>query len=108
VLPHDAEDAAAFPAMGRDQPAAAVAHLAGMGERRAFDRCAIGPDRFQNAQTVLVDVNAGAGGAQAVGALMHAHAPAALRQGTSGGQSGKSGASDFGVTASHGAMLLAP
>ena len=104
---HDAEDAAAFPAMGRDQPVAAVTHFAGMGERGAFDCGGIGADSFENAQAILVNVNAGAGGAQAIGALVHAHAPAALGKRARRGQPGKSGAGDFGTTLGHRATVLA-
>ncbi len=76
-----------------------------MRERRAFHGVVIGPDRFEHAQAVLVDVDAGAGRAQPVGALMHAHAPAALRQRAGRGQAGKSGADDFGVTLAHDGVM---
>ena len=107
VLPHDAEHAAALPAVHRDQPVVAVAHFAGVGERRALDRGVIGADRFEHAQAVLVDVDAGAGGAQPVAALVHAHAPAALRQRAGRGEAGKAGADDLGVSLAHGRLLMA-
>ena len=93
--------------MGRDQPSLIVTHFASMGERRAFDRGVIGPDRFQNPQAVLIDVNAGAGGAQAIGALVHAYAPTALGECAGCRQSGKSSARDFGMPSGHGATVLA-
>ena len=84
---------------------AVVAHLAGVRDRRALDRRLVGADRFEHAQAVLVDVDARAGGAQRIGALVHAHAPAALRQRAGRGQPGKSGADDFRVPFGHAAML---
>ena len=75
-----------------------------MGERRAFDRGFIGTDRLQHAQTVLVNINARASSAQPIAALMHTHAPAALRQGAGRGEAGKSGADDLGVSLAHGAL----
>ena len=78
-----------------------------MGNRRALDRGVIGADRLENAQAIFINVNAGARRAQAIGALVHAHGPAALGQRASRGQSGKSRAGDFGVTSGHGATLLA-
>ena len=107
VLPHDAEHAAALPAVHRDQPVVAVAHFAGMGERRALDRGVIGADRLEHPQAVLVDVDARAGGAQPVAALMHAHAPAALRQRAGRGEAGKAGADDLGMSLAHGRLLMA-
>src|SRR5262249_30393160 len=101
VLPHDAEDAAAFPVVNGDQPAALVTHFASMRKRRAFHGGGIGAYRFENAQAILINVNAGAGGAQAVGALMHANAPAALRQSPARGEPGKSSTGDFGVALAH-------
>jgi len=64
-------------------------------------------DGLENAQAILVDVNAGAGRAQAVGALVHAHAPAALGKRASRRQSGKASAGDFGMPSGHGATVLA-
>ena len=104
-LAHDREHPAALPAVHRDHPVLVVAHLAGMGERRAVDRRGIGADRLQHAQAVLVDVDARAGGAQPIGALVHAHAPAALRQRAGRGQPGKSRADDFRAALLHAAML---
>ena len=104
-LAHDREHPAALPAVHRDHPVLVVAHLAGVGERRAMDRRRIGADRLQHAQAVLVDVDAGAGGAQPVGALVHAHAPAALRQRAGRRQPGKARADDFRMTLRHAAML---
>src|SRR5579871_3937998 len=98
--------AAASPAMHRDQPIAAVAHLARMCKRRALHRGIVGADRLQHAQAVLVDVNAGASGAQPVGTLMHAHAPAALGQRAGCGQTGKSCASDLGMPLAHRRLLM--
>src|SRR6185295_11426727 len=103
-LAHDAEHAAPLPAVDRNHTVAIVAHLAGMGERRALDRRGIGADRREHAQPVLVDVDAGARGAQALSALVHAHAPAALRQSAGRGQAGETRAGDFGVPL-HGAIL---
>src|SRR5262249_23705363 len=65
------------------------------------DGCIIGADRFEHAQAVLVDVDAGAGGTQLLGALMHAHTPAPLRERAGGGEPGKPGAGDFGVALRH-------
>src|SRR5262249_34165027 len=66
-------------------------------KRRAFHGGSIGAYRFENAQAVLVDVNTGAGGAQALGALVHPNAPAALRQRAGRGEAGKSSTGDLGV-----------
>src|SRR5262249_35195568 len=63
-----------------------------------------GADRREHAQPVLIDVDARAGGAQALPALVHAHAPAALRQRAGRGQAGETRASDLGVPF-HGAIL---
>ena len=60
-----------------------------------FTAAVIGADRLQHAQPVLVDVDAGAGGAQPIGALVHAHAPAALGERAGRGQPGKARADDF-------------
>src|SRR5207247_10189362 len=54
--------------------------------RAVADRVLGGAERLEHAQAVLVDVDAGAGGAQAVGALVHPHTPAALRERAGGGQ----------------------
>src|SRR5262249_49043246 len=94
---HDAEHTAAIPAVHRDHPVAIVADLAGMGERRALDRLVIGANRRQHAQPVLIDVDARAGGAQALPALVHAYAPAALRQRTGRGPACAARAGDCGV-----------
>src|SRR6185437_15445629 len=107
VLADDAEDAAALPAVHRNQLVIAIAHLARMGERRTLDRFIVSADGFKDAQPVFVDVDSSAGGAQTVGALMHAHAPATLRQGTRRGQAGKSGAGNFRVAFGHAASELA-
>jgi hypothetical protein len=48
-LAHDAEHAAALPAVDRDHTVAIVANLAGVGERRALDRLLIGADRREHA-----------------------------------------------------------
>src|SRR5262249_14408260 len=95
---------AAIPAVHRDQPVAVIADLAGVGERRTLDRLVVGADRRQHAQPVLVDVDARAGRAQALPALVHAHAPAALRQRTGRRQAWQTGPGDFGVPF-HGAIL---
>ena len=87
--------------MHRNQLVPAIADLAGVRERRALNCGIIGADCFQYAQAVLVDVNAGTGGAQAIGAFVHAHAPAALRQRARRGQPGKSGADDLRVSFLH-------
>ena len=81
--------------MQRDQTVAAVANLTGMGKGGPFHRGVVGADRFQNAQTVLIDVNPGAGRAQAIGSLVYAHAPAPLRQRARRRETGKSGADDL-------------
>jgi hypothetical protein len=91
--------------MHRNQPIASVAHLACMREWGAFDRGIISPDRFKHAQPILVDVDAGAGGAQAVGTLMHAHAPAALCQRACRREAGKTGADDFSLSFAHGEVM---
>src|SRR6516162_4153901 len=100
--------AAAFPVVNGDQPAALVAHFAGMRKRRALNGSGIGAYRFENAQAVLVDVNAGARCAQALGALVHANAPAALRQSAGRGEPGKSSTGDLGVAPSHPAASERP
>ena len=100
-LAHDAEHAAADPAMHRDHPVAVVAHLAGMGEGRAFHRRIVGIHRREYAQPVLVDIDACTGCAQAFPTLVHAHAPAALRQRAGRREAGKTCAHDFRVSFFH-------
>ena len=87
--------------MHREQLVVVVAHLAGMRERRALHRRVIGAERLQHPQPVLVDVDAGAGGAQLAAALVHPHAPAALRERAGGGEPGKAGSGDLGVSLLH-------
>src|SRR5262249_11910938 len=65
---------------------------------------ALGPPRREHAQPVLVDVDTRAGGAQALPALVHAHAPIALRERAGRGQACETRAGDFGVPF-HGAIL---
>jgi hypothetical protein len=79
-----------------------------MRKRRAFHGGSIGAYRFENAQAVLVDVNTGAGGAQALGALVHPNAPAALRQSAGRGEPGKSSTGDLGVALAHPAASERP
>src|SRR5262249_39713937 len=75
-----------------------VAHLADMDERCTPDRLLIGADRREHAQPVLVNIDARASGAQSLPALVHAHAPAALRQRAGRGQPSKPRAGDFGMS----------
>ena len=100
-LAHDAEHPAADPAMHRDHPVAVVAHLAGMGEGRAFHRRVVGAHRREHAQPVLIDIDACAGCAQALPALVHAHAPAALRQRAGRREAGETCAHDLRVSFFH-------
>ena len=83
---------------------AVVAHFAGVRERRTFHRGVIGAERFQHAQAVLIDVDAGAGGAQLFAALVHAHAPTALAERAGSGKPGKPGPGDLGVSLPHGGI----
>src|SRR5690349_11300552 len=85
---------------------ALVAYLAHVRRIGAGDGCIIGTDRFEHAQAVLVDVDAGAGGAQLLAALVHAHAPATLRERAGGGEPGKPGPGDFGVALRHTHRML--
>ncbi len=97
ALAHDAVDPARrrIPAMHRQDTIAIIPRLARMGDVRARDGVVAGPQRFQHAKSVLVDVDSGSIGPQRVGALVHLDVPAALRQCAGRGEAGKTRADDF-------------
>ena len=83
--------------MCREQAIVLVARLAHEVARVVGERLLERPERLQHAQAVFVDVDAGAGGAQALGALVQPHAPAALRERAGGGEAGEAAADDLGA-----------
>ena len=85
--------------LGFGDHAVAVADLVDRAVMRAGDRLVTGADRLQHAEPVLPDEDAGAEGAQRVGALMHPDRPAAVGQRHRGDQPGEAGARDLGVAA---------
>src|SRR5262249_3108041 len=90
-----------IPAMHGNNAVALVAYLAHVRRIGARDGGIVGADRLEHTQAVLVDVDAGAGGAQLLGALMHAHAPSPLRERAGSGEAGKPGPGDLGVALRH-------
>src|SRR6266850_3393495 len=83
------------PMVDREEAVVLVAGLAQPRARAVADRVLAGAERLEHAQAVLVDVDAGPGGAQALGALVQAHAPAALRERAGCGQPCETAADDL-------------
>ena len=84
------------PRVRGEQAVVLVARLAHAVACAAADRVVARAERFQHAQAVLVDVDAGAGGAQPIGTLVQPHPPAPPREGARGGEPGEAAAYDLG------------
>src|SRR5262249_7370356 len=89
---------ALVPVVDREDPIVLITDLPSVRKGRALDRFFESAESLEHAQPVLVDVDAGARGAQLVGALVHAHLPSALRQSTGRRQSGEPGSDDLSAT----------
>src|SRR5581483_6761874 len=87
--------------MHRNGAVAVITHLARMRDRCTAYRIVIGAERLEDAQAVLVEINTGAGGAEPIGPLVHAHLPAALRERAGCGQTREARADDLGSPLRH-------